>query len=347
MKIETFQDVLLSIGQNKGRPFHLMMGNGFSMAYDPKIFSYNALYDFVSALNDPTLTKIFGVVDTKNFELIMKELDTFSSFLDAFNADPDLRAAILEARQKLKTALIDAIKALHPEHVFAVPGAAADACASFLRTFLDTGGKIFTSNYDLLLYWVLMRKQIAGANDGFGRVLLNADDNPQTEDEDWSDLRWGPNRDGQCIYYLHGALPLFDTGVEVEKEVYDTQNYLLEKIGSRIDSGAYPIFVTAGDGREKLTQIMHNRYLTFCYEALSQIEGSLVTFGFNFGDYDQHIIEAVNEAAKHGRKQPHKLWSIYIGVYSDSDRQRIESLEHRFKCKLHVYDAKTAKVWTQ
>lgn len=345
MKLETFQDVRRSIEQNATRPFHLMMGNGFSMAYNPKIFSYNALYDFVSALNDPTLATIFGVVETKNFELIMKELETFSALLDAFNADHHLRNAISEAREKLKSALIDAIKALHPEHVFSIPESAADSCANFLKIFLGTGGKIFTSNYDLLLYWVLMRKQIAGAIDGFGRTLLNVDDNPPPEEQEWSALLWGPNREKQCIYYLHGALPLFDTGIEVEKEEYDVENYLLEKIGSRIDTGAYPIFVTAGDGREKLTQIMHNRYLTFCYEALSQIDGSLVTFGFNFGDYDKHIIQAINEAAKHGQKRSTKLWSIYVGVYSDDDRQRIENMEHLFKCKVHIYDAKSANVW--
>jgi hypothetical protein len=56
-------------------PFHLMVGNGFSMAYDADIFSYNALYDFVNALKDSTLSKILGVVKTKNFEAIMKELE--------------------------------------------------------------------------------------------------------------------------------------------------------------------------------------------------------------------------------------------------------------------------------
>lgn len=315
------------------------------MAYDPKIFSYNALYDFVSAVDDPTLATIFGVVESTNFELIMKELETFAALLDAFNAESHLQNAISTARKKLKSALIDAIKALHPEHVFSIPELAANACADFLKAFLSTGGQIFTSNYDLLLYWVLMRKQISGAIDGFGRTLLNADDNPATDEQEWSALHWGPNRERQCIHYLHGALPLFDTGIEVEKEEYDTENYLLEKIGSRIDAGAYPIFVTAGDGKEKLTQIMHNRYLTFCYEALSQITGSLVTFGFNFGNYDKHIIQAINAAAKHGRKGSSKLWSIYIGVYCREDRQRIESMEELFKCKVHIYDATTAHVW--
>ncbi len=50
------------------------------MAYDPNIFSYNALCGFVSALNDSTLTKIFGVVNTKNFELISSNELTFVDY---------------------------------------------------------------------------------------------------------------------------------------------------------------------------------------------------------------------------------------------------------------------------
>ncbi len=78
-----------------------------------------------------------------------------------------------------------------------------------------------------------------------------------------------------------------------------------------MDKGEYPIFVTAGNGREKLTHIMHNRYLSNCYESLSCITGSIVTFGFNFGKYDDHIIDAINIAAKHGKKTSSRLWSIY------------------------------------
>lgn len=38
------------------KPKHLIMGNGFSMAYDHMIFSYNALYDFIENLKDPVLS---------------------------------------------------------------------------------------------------------------------------------------------------------------------------------------------------------------------------------------------------------------------------------------------------
>ena len=112
-----------------------------------------------------------------------------------------------------------------------------------------------------------------------------------------------------------------------------------------MEKGEYPIFVTAGDGQQKLKHIMHNRYLTYCYENFCEAEGSLVTFGFNFGPSDDHIIKAINRAAKHGRKSPDKLWSLYIGVYSDEDRKHIENIEGKFKCKVHIYAAKTAPVW--
>ena len=70
-----------------------------------------------------------------------------------------------------------------------------------------------------------------------------------------------------------------------------------------------------------------------------------MTFGFNFGEYDEHIIDAINRAAKHGRKAPDRLWSLYIGVYSDSGKEHIEKIASKFKCKVHIYDAKTARVW--
>jgi hypothetical protein len=163
------------------------------------------------------------------------------------------------------------------------------------------------------------------------------------EDQVWSDLIWGKHREEQNVFYLHGALPFFDNGVAVVKEEYTVYNYLLENIGARMEKGEYPIFVTAGDGQQKLKHITHNQYLTYCYDRFCQAEGSLVAFGFGFGPYDEHIIDAINKAAK--RKPPNKLWSLYIGVYSDEDKKHIEQIESKFRCKLHVYDAKTAKVW--
>ena len=112
-----------------------------------------------------------------------------------------------------------------------------------------------------------------------------------------------------------------------------------------MENGEYPIFVTAGNGDEKLAHIMHNHYLSYCFDKLAEITGTLVTFGFNFGEYDRHIIEAINRAAKNGRKDFPKLLSVYIGVYSEADKRHIEEIEHLFKVKVRIFDAKTVDVW--
>lgn len=346
MKLETYDDMLDSIKQNPDRQFNLLLGNGFSIAYDPAIFSYNALHDFVTKHKDKDLTTILGVIETINFEVIMQYLDRFSALITAFGGDLTLKKRVDAASAQLKTSLLEAVNALHPEHVFKIPEEQSKSCASFLKRFLDTNGSIYSTNYDLLLYWVLMRNSIVKHVDGCGRELLNpSDQSTPPQEEEWSDLTWGKYRDEQNVFYLHGALPFFDGGVSILKEEYDAHNYLLQKISTRMENGEYPIFVTAGDGYQKLKHITHNQYLTYCYDSLCQVEGSLVTFGFGFGPHDEHIIDAINKAAKHGKKAPNKLWSIYIGVYSDEDRKHVEQIKDKFRCKVHIYDAKTVDIW--
>lgn len=345
MKLETFDDVLASIKKNPNREFHLLLGNGFSIAYDSSIFSYNALHDFIKNLSDKDISTILGVIETKNFEVIMQYLDNFSSLIAALGGAPALKKRVDNAIAKLKASLLEAVRALHPEHVFKVPEEQSQACSHFLKIFLDSKGSIYSTNYDLLLYWVLMRNSIVNHVDGCGRELENPDEFVPSEEQIWSELTWGKHRDEQNVFYLHGALPFFDAGIAVIKEEYDIYNYLLQKISDRMEKGEYPIFVTAGNGEQKLRHIMHNHYLTYCYESLCNVKGSIVTFGFNFGPYDEHIIDAINKAAKHGRKAPDKLWSLYIGVYSEEDKEHIEKIEAKFKCKVRIYDAKTANVW--
>lgn len=346
MTLKTYDEVITYLQKNNRTP-HLMVGNGFSMAYDSKIFSYNALHKFIEELDDELLSKLFEIVKTKNFEVVMQQLDNFAELIQVFGSDKELHKKVSEASDHLKRSLIDAIKKLHPEHVFKISDEESQQCAQFLSTYLNNGGSIFSTNYDILLYWVFMRNKIKNHIDGFGRDREDDADDPDREPE-YSELRWGKYKSEQNVYYLHGALPIFDQGIDIIKEEYDG-NYLLEKIEDRLNNSEYPVFVAAGNGHEKLNHIMHNRYLCHCYEALTNIEGSLITFGFNFREYDHHIIDAINKAAKKKKVNDkwRQLYSVYIGVYTDDDKRHIQSLidAELFKCKVNIYDAQTAKIW--
>ncbi len=89
-------------------------------------------------------------------------------FIESLNLFRYSYIKIKEVSGKLKNSLIDAVKELHPEYVFSVSEEESEACSKFLNYYLDNGGNIFSTNYDLLLYWILMRNNPEKANDGFG-----------------------------------------------------------------------------------------------------------------------------------------------------------------------------------
>jgi len=345
MSLVSYQEVVSSLNKKK-RPKHLLLGNGFSMSYDNNIFSYNALSNFVAKTKDELLQKLFSIINTTNFETVMNQLDTFYKLASNFLEDKKLAKKILKARDSLKQNLVSAISELHPAHVFKIPKKSSHACATFLKEYLDNDGHVFSTNYDLLLYWILMsnQDQIKNIIDGFGREYIK-NENEENSEPEFGDLEWGPNHVDQRVHYLHGALHIFDTGISITKEIYNKDDYLLTNIKKRIEDKEYPVFVTAGDGKQKLAHILHNQYLDYCYKALSTITGSLVVFGFGFGKYDEHIIDAINKAAK--QKIPDRLWSVYIGIYSHKDEKYINSIVSKFGCKIKLFDSRTVGLWNR
>ncbi len=71
MALMTFEEVVAKL-KSKKRSMSLLMGNGFSMAYDREIFSYTALHNFLVSKGNELPNKLFGAIKTKNFELVMQ-----------------------------------------------------------------------------------------------------------------------------------------------------------------------------------------------------------------------------------------------------------------------------------
>lgn len=342
--MKTYNEVIEYLRRNH-RQHHLLIGNGFSISYDKDIFSYNALSRFLMDSENDTLKSVFKVFNTQNFELVMEQLDNYVAVSKVLKFPYGCNKQLEDVAKQLKDSLIEAVSAMHPEQVFEIPEENSAACARFLNEYLQNGGNVFSTNYDLLLYWVMMRNE-QHPTDGFGREAENEGYGEYVKEDDieWSELIWGKHKKDQNVHYLHGSLPLFDTGTEIIKEEYDG-TWILDKIKQRMEKGHFPIFVTAGDAVQKMKHISHNKYLTYCYDCLCNIEGSLITFGFSFGDNDTHIIDAINRAAKYGQRRGDKLLSIYVGVFSDADLAHMQSIESKFECKVNYFDAKTANIW--
>lgn len=56
-------------------------------------------------------------------------------------------------------------------------------------------------------------------------------------------------------------------------------------------------------------------------------------------------MDAINIAAKQGAQVGNKLFSVYIGIYSEAFQRHIEGIKHSFKCKVNLFDAETTRVW--
>lgn len=247
----------------------LLLGNGFSRAYDDKLFSYGALFE--NATLSSRIRRVFTRLGTTDFEAVMRRMDESVDLLSEYPLAAASTRQINADRDSVRTALVKAIQQHHPIGAHMVSLGEFDSCATFLRQF----DRIFTTNYDLLLYWVLLERLRSRFTDGFGGTPL----------------RWSRNHD-QNVYYLHGALHLWDDLLAVRKLQYRYGEPISVQVAERISLGQYPLFVSEGSSSQKLRTIRSNPYLTSALHALERTSGTLLVYGFRFGQQDAHIESA-------------------------------------------------------
>jgi hypothetical protein len=128
---------------------HLLLGNGFSIACDP-IFRYQSLYDVaVAAGLSPKAQAAFARLGTNNFEGVLRLLEDAHWLCGEYGIEHPNTKRILDDVDVVKNTLVQAVTASHLEHSGCVPEPKKEAARDFLKPFHN----IFTTNYDLLLYW--------------------------------------------------------------------------------------------------------------------------------------------------------------------------------------------------
>jgi hypothetical protein len=227
----------------------------------------------------------------------------------------------------VREALITAVHKVHPGIQFDIPKAQRDACAAFLKNFQD----IFTLNYDLLLYWVIVHAASKDFRDGFG-----------LGDEVAGFRQFSVG--GDCnTYYVHGALHLFlDEELGTQKRVVTTST-IIDEIATTIrQRQQLPLFVVEGAAVQKIARIRSVPYLNHCFDALASISGSLFVFGHSASDNDTHVYDAICRS---------KIKKAFIFVHEPatnlaSTRERLAPYSERRKdIEWSYLDATSAKVW--
>ena len=317
---------------------NVLLANGFSIACCQDIFMYDKLFDTADFSKE--INNVFCEFGTFDFEKIIKKLNDTSKIVNIYNPESAIVQQLELDANKIKDELVNAISKKHPIHQHIIPD--YKFCSAY--RFLSNFEKIFTLNYDMLLYWVLMYKErsneildylkIANINnrDGFGRL-------PDDEDFTWYKTK------KQNIFYLHGALHIFDNDYDIVKAETSSEENLMDIIKEYLKNNQYPLIVAEGSSKEKLNKISHNKYLQNALDNLRYVKGNLFIHGHSLDENDKHIFDAINSFRN--------LKQIFISVFEPEknfEQMQQEALslfidgQHNPK-DIFFYDAESANVW--
>ena len=258
----------------------LLLGNGLSInVWQP--FEYGELYGHAREGTVLTAADRSLFARTPNFERVLGDLLTAIRVNECvdMNADP-----LYQRYRNIQLALGHAVREVHVNQR-RVPLTAWRR----IRGTLEQFEWVFTTSYDLLVYWaVACDGKFAPFMDLFryGNRL------------EFDPARASIPADAVPVYFLHGALHLVTGGSGKTWKLRHTGlDRLLDQFGEPIagDAQARPLLVTEGSAADKLDAIEDNAYLSHALEQLYRRELPVVVFGSDLGEQDAHIAEALSE----------------------------------------------------
>ncbi len=287
----------------------ILIGNGLSQSIWSK-YSYKSLFEIgCSSAHDFNLLEaeiaLFKKYDTHNYEKILSLLNIAIEVLKTFGQDS---TQFIEIYERIKNCLIHSIHSIH------IPWSDIPAESfEIIRNELRNYEFVFTTNYDLILYWSIMHKY---PPDGF-RDYFFSDDFDLSNVDIWDERI-------TKILYLHGGIHLYKPtfGNTIKRRKTRTKN-LLEIFGDKFENGieAVPLMVTEGSWQEKLNAIQRSDYLQFAYEQLKTRNENIVIYGHSLSDEDLHIYKALEGKVK----------KIAISIYhSDDNLDKIKEKKRKF-----------------
>lgn len=338
MVLLSFKEALKSAQECSKR--HILLGNGFSISCRPKIFAYGKLYEQADFSEiSATAKQGFEALGTQDFERVIKALRDSSKIIKAYERSSKLPTTLQEDADGLRELLVKTIAASHP----AWPGEITELEYESCRKFLAPFNTIYTFNYDLLLYWAQMHTPTGAAP--------TSDDGFRTPEHDFEPeyVVWEPGQShDQNMWFLHGALHVFDTGTEIRKYTWkNTGVRLITQIRDALRRDYFPLFVSEGTSEEKYERIRHNDYLAKAYRSFSEISGALFIYGHSLAPQDEHYLKRIEKG---------KISRLYIGIHGDPTseanrhitrraEQMSNSRRHKTSLSVSFYDTATANVW--
>lgn len=293
----------------------LLLGNGASRAVSSK-FAYGSLFSVAPLTRDDR--DLFDALDTTNFEEVLSHLRTASLVCGQLGHPA---SEVDDRYESIRDALIDAVNDHH------VSWHEVDDGDRLLRIrgALLSYQAVFTTSYDLLIYWAMMNAGVP-PGDGFGDLFWNGR-------HAFDPLDTSPFDNKTLVYWLHGGLHLYRTPAGETRKRTNNGAGLLATFasGSRL-----PLFVSEGTWRRKRSAIRRSDYLEHVYNTFAETAGRLVVFGQALGSSDGHLITAV-------LRDPTRevAYGIYPTTQHAANLQRAQVESHFPQANITFFDSST------
>lgn len=296
LDIKTFTECL-EMNEEEKLERHLLLGNGFSMSFDPN-FSY-------LALNNSTENPLRDLISKhNNHEIAMSHCHTYEN-----------KEKIKITQDDIKKSIVEKILECHPRSVFDIDPRYTNHC---YEKFLKNFDKIFTTNFDLLLYnTILHRTYCAHKKNNFIDGFYKKRDGNAPK-YIFRDSR--KNSKKASVLYLHGALHIFSDMIDLKykeslfinhadsdqktMKIEDPTTVFRHRSGDikgnikeqllEIFENRLPIIVMAENHTKKSLEIRSNSYLSTAFVSFQKTntgrKRSLFIFGHSLADQlDTHI----------------------------------------------------------
>ncbi len=337
-KILSFKEALKDSEDCNKR--HLLLGNGFSIACRSDIFRYDKLFDQADfSTLSATARQAFTDLGTTDFERVIRVLRDAAVICTTYGVGAKVAKQLRADAEAIKELLVQTIAKSHPER----PSDITDEEYAHCHAFLEPFDRVYTLNYDLLLYWSHMKREKVISDDGF---RTSQDDIETFTESDY--VVWEPGQShGANTWFLHGALHVFDAQTEVRKYTWNrTGVRLIEQVRDALRKDYFPLFVAEGTSEEKLERIRHSDYLAKAYRSFAEITGCLFIYGHSLAENDEHFLKLIERG---------KLSRVFVGLYGKPDSNLNKRIVRRANAmtlarssrplKVGFYDTATAKVW--
>src|SRR5216684_1679340 len=113
IKLLTFSQALEKAGNYSKR--HLLLGNGFSIACEPTIFTYGSLFERAKPEMSSELLQVFEQLDTTDFEEVIRSLKRASEIMPIYKGLPGLATRLRNDSESLKRVLVKVVAGQHPD----------------------------------------------------------------------------------------------------------------------------------------------------------------------------------------------------------------------------------------